>query len=71
VDPRPLSTLEQLKATLKEAGMRQADILRDARAFAQAVGIEAPVNLQAIADDPQLFEWAIGWVAASNAPEPF
>ena len=71
VDPRPLSTLEQLKATLKEAGMRQADILRDARAFAQAIGSEAPVNLQAIADDPQLFDWAIGWVAASNAPEPF
>lgn len=58
-DPPVKPSLETLKDAVKTAGIRQADLIQDARAFAATVNAEAPPNLQAIADDPQLLDWAL------------
>ncbi len=67
-DPPVKSNLEVLKDAVKTAGIRQADLIQDARTFAQTVDAEAPPNLQAIADDPQLLDWALAQLSAGVTP---
>lgn len=67
-DPAVKSNLEVLKDAVKTAGARQADLIQDARAFAVTVNAEAPPNLQAIADDPQLLDWALAQLSAEVTP---
>ena len=62
-EPPTRSGLDVLRDAAKAAGVRQADLIQDARAFAQTVNAEPPHNLQAIADDPQLLDWAMGRLA--------
>lgn len=67
-DPPVKPSLEVLKDAVKTAGARQADLIQDARAFAVTVNAEAPPNLQAIADDPQLLDWALAQLSAEVTP---